>query len=265
MENRMCKPKYLYKYQSLNDQSLENLKGRQIWFSKPTAFNDPYDCAIFYELEEASTQSLEKEFKQLREKYIRPYEKDKLQEYDAMFLKNGKPNERFKEMCSANIVNVFKEKQSRFRKHRGVCCFAEIKNDILMWAHYADGHRGFCLEYDTSSKIFQDAFKVEYSKQIPVINQASFLDPESGVNVMLPMLKTKYECWQYEKEWRIFYESGDTALRYDVDALTGIYFGSEMSGEDKDILAHLLQGSPTKLYQVHRNTKEFSLDIEEVE
>ena len=29
-----------------------------------------------------------------------------------------------------------------------VACFSETKESILMWSHYADNHKGFCVEYD---------------------------------------------------------------------------------------------------------------------
>ena len=30
----------------------------------------------------------------------------------------------------------------------GILCFSEHCDDILMWSHYSDGHKGFCLEFD---------------------------------------------------------------------------------------------------------------------
>ena len=30
-------------------------------------------------------------------------------------------------------------------------CLSEKYNNILMWAHYADNHRGFVIEYDTDT------------------------------------------------------------------------------------------------------------------
>ena len=38
-------PPFLYKYESLTTQSLENLKNQVIYFGSPANFNDPDDCA----------------------------------------------------------------------------------------------------------------------------------------------------------------------------------------------------------------------------
>jgi hypothetical protein len=34
----------LYKYRAYNERSLSMLINKRIWVSKPTAFNDPFDC-----------------------------------------------------------------------------------------------------------------------------------------------------------------------------------------------------------------------------
>lgn len=35
-------------------------------------------------------------------------------------------------------------------QHQGIACFSAKVDDLLMWSHYADGHRGFCLEFEGS-------------------------------------------------------------------------------------------------------------------
>ena len=42
----MTVPTKLYKYESFNTQSLSNLKNSSVYFSLPTQFNDPFDCAL---------------------------------------------------------------------------------------------------------------------------------------------------------------------------------------------------------------------------
>jgi hypothetical protein len=42
------------------------------------------------------------------------------------------------------------EEAKKAIKELGVVCLSEINNDILMWSHYADGHTGFCIEFERS-------------------------------------------------------------------------------------------------------------------
>jgi len=41
-------------------------------------------------------------------------------------------------------------------KEFGICCFSRSNNNIHMWSHYADCHKGICLEYDSLN--FDDYF-----------------------------------------------------------------------------------------------------------
>ena len=56
MEN--TKPKYLYKYEAISKQSLENLKNQIIYFASPSKFNDPFDCAINPRIPEISDEDI---------------------------------------------------------------------------------------------------------------------------------------------------------------------------------------------------------------
>ena len=56
----MVMPRLLYKYESLNVQSLKNLKSQVLYFGSPLKFNDPYDCAIRPNIRQPSDLDVEK-------------------------------------------------------------------------------------------------------------------------------------------------------------------------------------------------------------
>jgi hypothetical protein len=61
----------------------------------------------------------------------------------------------FSEQLSAQI-KAWEEEFGRVlpASHKGslkVCSFSATGKSIIMWSHYADQHRGFCIEYDTES------------------------------------------------------------------------------------------------------------------
>lgn len=45
---------------------------------------------------------------------------------------------------NSNII----DKVGDIFRHHLVTCFSESNDDTLMWSHYAEGHTGFCVEYD---------------------------------------------------------------------------------------------------------------------
>ena len=109
-----------------------------------------------------------------------------------------------------------------------VSCFSEVSDSQLMWSHYADSHKGFCVQYDLKLlqkdpfKTIKHIFPVMYSPirlinhNIPemvdllgelrnaVKNEDDFFNIDYFDNV-LPLLIRKSSCWEYEKEWRIIY------------------------------------------------------------
>lgn len=49
-----------------------------------------------------------------------------------------------------------------------VASFTEVSDSILMWGHYSDAHKGFCIEYDFSrgDEIYiKYIFPIIYSNQ----------------------------------------------------------------------------------------------------
>jgi len=46
-----------------------------------------------------------------------------------------------------HIARLFeKKKQTTF-----VTCFSEVENNLLLWSHYADKHKGACIGFNTES------------------------------------------------------------------------------------------------------------------
>jgi hypothetical protein len=263
-------PKYLYKYQSFTVESITNLKNRQLWFSKPSSFNDPYDCAI---RPDANISDKEYELIFLSWQKRANYSEKKLLYKRCM--ENGKLNQTFKDDVKRAISDTFESYRQILLSERGVTCFSEKNDDVLMWSHYAQGHKGFCLEFETSAILFQNVFPVRYCKTIPIANPASIFLAETKEEQLeilddwssgwMQMLTTKADFWAYEKEWRLFHKEGNKLRIYGTDCLTGIYFGVAMDYSHKEIISMILQGSSTKLYEMKKSDGEFRLTYEPVE
>lgn len=82
-------------------------------------------------------------------------------------------------------------------------CFSEVWNEPLLWAHYANKHKGVCLGFDVRDGL---ATKVTYVSQrlhhefaretVPFSPEVQKLVRES--------LYTKHDGWAYEQEWRVY-------------------------------------------------------------
>lgn len=128
-----------------------------------------------------------------------------------------------------------------------VCCFSEEKSSLLLWAHYADNHRGICLEYEVPEYEFRSRFmEVKYREELPLLNQIDVnFDGHLLVNVNKAsgsVFLTKSLDWAYEKEWRVFVVSDKKSEGELVDVpgrLSAVYFGLRSSGSTRAIATKL--------------------------
>ncbi|HCE2445491.1 TPA: DUF2971 domain-containing protein [Vibrio parahaemolyticus] len=155
------------------------------------------------------------------------------------------------------------------------CLSADYKN-LLMWSHYADSHRGICIEYTSYTEreidellkeepenvtsdmlcIINNAIEVKYSSQ-DEINEYLSLFPQSdrdmylyisgmtkedgtkAIGKVIDGLVIKHESWSYEKEFRIIATKNKNNKVYPPGKITRIYFGANMNPLDKRTIAIL--------------------------
>lgn len=126
----------------------------------------------------------------------------------------------------------------------GVICFSETWKSNLMWAHYADKHRGLCLGFDIPEG--PTLTKIKYVKSRIEIPE-NFKESLDGIvkDIFPTILEAKSSQWAYEKERRlrirlqekrdgIYYQKFDSIL-----TLSEVIIGSrcKLSIEDvKDAL-----------------------------
>ena len=145
----------------------------------------------------------------------------------------------------------------------GVLCLSSVENDILMWSHYADSHRGICLQFDGYFEFFANTQEVKYPPVRPRINPFR----QSKLEMTEAALLTKAEHWQYEKEWRLIqYTKGPGVYRFPPEALTGVILGAQMSATNQAKVLSWIEGRnhPVKVYQSSPDSASFSLNIIEV-
>ena len=181
---------------------------------------------------------------------------------DEHFLTNGKPNQNLSNAAYQKAQEGMKKKIEEFSQ-MGIACFSENMDNILMWSHYGDGHRGFCLEFDTSFEPFRNIEKIH---QVIYSNIYPFASPTDVVFLpFMPLtpLITKSLQWQYEMEWRMINFNGNTSLNYDPKALSGIYFGCDMPIEYRKRIINALKDSNPALYEM--KTSETTFKVEALE
>lgn len=252
-------PDRLYRYRPPTRYTLENLQKRRFWFSKPKNFNDPFDCAIRVDRNDIPDE----EFWRL----FRYFQEEKGDQAVQHFLRDGDLTEGFKEKARRGTRNAYKRQVSTILSERGAVCLSAVPPDdrdsILQWSHYAEGHKGFCLEFDTNFSLFGEegeVFEVEYSNSVPSLNPFDIIIDDA--DLLTPMIATKADCWAYEQEWRLFHKEGDKAYSYPPECLAAVYLGCEAEDDFRQEVRSIVRNSSTDLYEVERDQRRFELHIE---
>jgi hypothetical protein len=226
----------VYKYRGSDDREtferdLSSIEKNNFWAPNFLNLNDPCETTI-------SIDSLE-----LQSKFFLPF-----------LGTNSK--EKFQPVINA-VESILND-----TKKIGVYSLSKTFNDELLWAHYANSHKGFCIEYDLdvllttykSNNLY--SFPVIYKKVPPSINIKDVLSAQKANSIIHKMAGYKSLRWKYEEEIRIITEEyGDQS--YDFQAVKSIYFGLRMLEDQKTEIITRLEGRGINFYQIERIPKTY--------
>jgi len=252
----MPPPLRLYKYESLTARTLQNLKGQILYFGSPLSFNDPYDCALTPNIKSPTDEETEA----VRAAYLA----EGGSVNHALRELMTKTTQELREILLRAAHGAIKQATDGFLRSRGVTCFSEKNDDLLMWSHYGGRYRGICLEFDTKIEPFSKVKPVRYLSTLPQLDVASILLNKDFDHVA-ELFCTKSSPWSYEKEWRALHSVAGTQYIYPVEALKGVYFGPDIDKESLEIVCLILAGQneSVRLFRGYRSTTEFRVVFEE--
>lgn len=252
----MEKPTRIYKYESFSPRSLQNLKAQAIYFGSPKGFNDPYDCAITVATNALSNEDLEK----VRSSYLQSADTPANIKAQMRALSP----ESLREKLVAPVKKIAEKEAEEFLARRGISCFSETCNDLLMWSHYGGRYKGYCLEFSTAFEPFTRMRKVAYAAKMPKLDLTEILLKNNLDKIIDDLFCTKAESWDYEKEWRCIHNVAGTMFGYDAAALTGVYFGPDIDIESLEIICLILAGQNPNvtLWRGKRSAEEFKVEFE---
>lgn len=222
----MRAPPHLYKYQRLTAYSLASLLNETVWLSSPASFNDPFDCAITLSKDKLK-ESLEHAITEIAER--NNISREQIENHDKIINQDQAAYEWLRNSLRTTMQKI------------GVLCLSATPSEILMWSHYAENHRGFCVEYDCSegTQLRRLAHPVRYSETIPALSLAN-LPSDAKDNFLDVCIFTKAKQWEYEQEWRVLMHEGNRAFQA-PSKVTSVIFGAKMPLDEKVMIHHALR------------------------
>lgn len=265
-------PKSLFKYTStkhIKSILLDDL----MYLPRTYELNDPYEGELLYD----------------SEKIKNTYRKHNLEYLKSELFKNESFRDMDKEdldfildlIIDARAPNSIEQLKEYLEYSVSVLCFSKTNKINSLWAHYADNHRGICIEYNIPKcdiQFIKDfCFEVEYIKSSDTTSEINNYFEESYVdlNLMIKPLLKKSEDWSYEEEWRIIlhdhflsqnhnnYYSNKHYIRFIKPE--AVYMGFKISENDEKLIKDICKIRDIDLFKAKKDTNNYKFDFEKIE
>ncbi|WP_243384113.1 DUF2971 domain-containing protein [Geothrix alkalitolerans] len=206
----------LYKY--LPEARIDVLEKLAIRFTQPKSLNDPFESRPLIDVSSKTGdifEDIKKEAKDL---------------WNGIPLHERTPENRKKlQRAVQKIRNKAKERLSPHRiglslmdelnEKLGILSLSRTFSNLLMWSHYADGHKGFVIGFDSMHKFFRQKSPDKHDTSpylVSYTTQRSLIKPDEH-DAYTKVLCQKPLDWAYEEEVRIFRNFSDVAVPPNMD------------------------------------------------
>jgi hypothetical protein len=198
----------LFKYCSFR-RAFEILKSQRIRLTQSGDFNDPFELHPEFQLMSqediaALPPALDEQgnvipgMRQLTPAAMNQMIEAAIPQINHLsYINNKNPQDSF-------VIDNNEVGRRYYNDNYGILSLTETPDNLLMWAHYGDSHKGVVLGFDVSHPFFQGAeivsglsrlSKVEYNQKRPVLSLITRDQPK--------VFLRKSTEWSYEKEWRL--------------------------------------------------------------
>lgn len=289
----------LYRYRSFNTEfineyshihksilniekwKLEAFEGL-VFPSSPLYFNDPYDCDFCFQpegLECAIDRStyihiLEERFHLKREDKNRLLYSADIERAIGIVLQSH--GEKLSTSWKTILRNGLNDSIEEIKDTIRVVCLSESYNSMLMWSHYAQNHKGFCIEYsfEETDVIYKHLYPVVYTKNRYAISKEDMM----GENTEWIYRSTcrKSDVWSYEQEWRIVTANFNRVIpqkleypdgKYMLDLknnITAFYLGAKAHKNLKKEIIDFSKRENLSVYQMVLSPDTYDLKVEKI-
>lgn len=300
--------------------SREALTSGKVHFSSPRAFNDPYDCTLSVDLEKATAACIRKCASIIGMGSLEG--KDAIELAEDFATKRcsrsrcqiaGVSEERNPAALSVKLFRMTMEQSATsagrkdiaaedviagalsvvdstlaIRDKTRVFCLSTTCDNPAMWAYYANGHKGFCVEYDISEShiagatdydkdrqtLYVNTRPVIYNLERPDCTEYVISDLFSTINekmmdeLYLRSLHSKGLNWALECEWRTVLPQGSVLFdehdNVNFFPIRNVYAGVLMEDEKLRTLSSLCRLKGFPLYKVETDNRRYTLRVRQV-
>jgi hypothetical protein len=260
----------------LNERTLVSLQEYALWFHKVDVYNDPYEMWCIFE------NAIPNPFSEREEFILFISEHGNYTREQAINFLNTEPEEKLIEYYQTAINSAtipLNNQRDETRDKTLISCFSKKEDILIMWAHYADGLQGICIEYDEKVMKLDEEnidpglhiFPVNYlsEDEFNVLNLKKVVNGES--DFFKEFFLTKSHHWKYEQEVRILRTIKDSdvlingrsqKLVLNKKSITSIIIGEKANPSLKSIVKQIFKDTHVAIKTASMSESEYKIDIE---
>lgn len=233
----MIEPQIVYRYKSLNDSGRAMLLNQELYYCSFEQLNDPAEGNIELRYDLLDEDSLRKMLVGLYSHGLPNVNTEEVDRQVDVKMKEFLANDR------QELIRISSLLHKQVSKFVGVVSLSSSNDNNLLWPHYADGHKGFCMGFHAELlvEVSQPTIcggvtymsRVSDEELLPSYEQDSFLK-----NVIASSF-VKDSSWAYEEEFRLLRDpckDSERAFTFPNDIVASIAFGCRMPDAEKSVL-----------------------------
>lgn len=149
--------------------------------------------------------------------------------------------------------------------------FSSKPDNVLMFSHYADNHRGICVGFDT--RLLIDSLSSMNNSLRADVRPIWYLSkiPKLSLDIQPALCATyKFDIWSYEHEFRVFMAKGSSLtasglFAFDREAIAEVIYGCQSTDNTvavcKSLTNDLISCKHKKAFQI---PNQFGVQINEI-
>lgn len=216
-----------YSFRKCTTYLYQSLTLEQLNLSSPCTFNDPFDSPIVSLLDKNDEIAM-----LIRTAYLDCVK-------IACFVSNVMLPFQKDGKISGEIVQNKRKQEDNTSE--------EFQNE-LMWAHYADYHRGICIKYhfpnSLTSLYSEPGTSVKYFRDVQYKDDLSVLTEKDSITIEDAFF-AKSKAWKYENELRLILCNPNSSGLYDSidipNCIEAIYFGVNCANKDIKVIREIMK------------------------
>lgn len=249
---------HYYKYLPIS--RLSYLEDELLRFTQPGDLNDPFECL-------PKKPSIE-EFDNLINSLIQENSNKEIQkEIKAKF-------------DSKYLDELFKTQVEKVNEDIGIFSLSKNWKSSLMWAHYTESHKGFCVGFD-SKNIFFKNYLSDDKKKFKTIIEVKYSEKRVEIPMVLGQRQDYYEPyvtksieWKYEEEIRLLTdlnsrETFKECKPYNIylfkvphSAISEIILGANIKAENESFIRDFAEKNNVKVFKSMISKTTFAMERE---